>query len=45
MEKLFGGKQHLGHPESVAIDQLIEIFRKGIVAVGATTSTTETGGK
>ena len=45
MEKLFGGKQHLGRPESVAIDQLIEIFRKGIVAGGAPTSTTATGGK
>jgi AcrR family transcriptional regulator len=32
VEKLFGGKQHLGQPETVAIEQLIEIFRNGTVA-------------
>ena len=34
VEKLFGGKQHLGQPESVAIEQLIQIFRNGSVAAG-----------
>jgi AcrR family transcriptional regulator len=32
MEKLFGGKQHLGLPEAAAIEQLIQIFRDGIGA-------------
>jgi AcrR family transcriptional regulator len=32
IEKLFGGKQHLGQPEGVAINQLIQIFRSGIGA-------------
>jgi TetR/AcrR family fatty acid metabolism transcriptional regulator len=32
VEKLFGGKQHLGRPEPEAIDQLIRIFREGIAA-------------
>ena len=30
VEKLFGGKEHLGQPESIAIEQLIKIFREGI---------------
>jgi len=30
VEKLFGGKQHLGQPEGAAIEQLIRIFRDGI---------------
>lgn len=30
VEKLFGGKQHLGQPEGAAIEQLIRIFRQGI---------------
>jgi AcrR family transcriptional regulator len=45
VEKLFGGKQHLGQPETVAIEQLIEIFRTGIVAAAAPFSTAATGGK
>jgi AcrR family transcriptional regulator len=32
VEKLFGGKQHLGRPEAEAIDQMIRIFREGVVA-------------
>ena len=32
VEKLFGGKQHLGQPEGVAIEQMIRIFREGIGA-------------
>jgi len=32
VEKLFGGKQHLGLPEAAAIEQLIEIFKGGIGA-------------
>ena len=32
VEKLFGGKEHLGQPEGVAIEQLIKIFREGIDA-------------
>lgn len=32
VEKLFGGKQHLGLPEDQAITQLIEMFRSGVVA-------------
>lgn len=32
VEKLFGGKQHLGQPEAIAIEQLIRIFREGIGA-------------
>lgn len=32
VEKLFGGKQHLGLPETHAIDQMIRIFREGIAA-------------
>jgi len=42
VERLFGGKQHLGQPESIAIEQLIRIFREGIGATveagGATAS-------
>jgi len=30
VEKLFGGKQHLGKPEAAAIEQLIRIFREGV---------------
>ncbi len=30
VEKLFGGKQHLGLPEDKAITQLIEIFQSGV---------------
>jgi len=30
VEKLFGGKQHLGQPEGAAIQQLIGIFQQGI---------------
>jgi AcrR family transcriptional regulator len=30
VEKLFGGKQHLGFPEQEAIGQLIEIFSRGV---------------
>jgi len=36
VEKLFGGKQHLGQPEAVAIEQLIQIFREGIGAPART---------
>jgi AcrR family transcriptional regulator len=32
VEKLFGGKQHLGQPETAAIEQLIQIFSRGIGA-------------
>lgn len=32
VEKLFGGKQHLGRPEAAAIEQLIRIFREGVGA-------------
>src|SRR5581483_4508228 len=32
VEKLFGGKQHLGQPESAAIEQLVRIFREGVGA-------------
>jgi hypothetical protein len=32
VEKLFGGKQHLGQPEGAAIEQLIQIFSTGIGA-------------
>ncbi len=32
VEKLFGGRQHLGQPETDAIRQLIRIFREGIGA-------------
>lgn len=35
VEKLFGGKQHLGQPEEIAIEQLIHIFREGIGAPAA----------
>lgn len=35
VEKLFGGKQHLGQPEEAAIEQLICIFREGIGAPAA----------
>jgi AcrR family transcriptional regulator len=35
VEKLFGGKQHLGQPEAAAIEQLITIFREGIGAPAA----------
>jgi len=35
VEKLFGGKQHLGQPEATAIEQLIRIFRDGIGAPAA----------
>lgn len=35
VEKLFGGKQHLGQPEEIAIEQLIRIFREGIGAPAA----------
>jgi len=35
VEKLFGGKQHLGQPEASAIEQLIQIFRDGIGAPAA----------
>ena len=45
VEKLFGGKQHLGQPESAAIEQLIEIFRNGIAAMAAASSSMATGGK
>jgi len=32
VEKLFGGKQHLGLPEDQAITQLIGMFRSGVIA-------------
>ena len=32
VEKLFGGKNHLGVPEEEAIEQLIEVFRHGVQA-------------
>ncbi len=32
VEKLFGGKQHLGLPEDQAITQLIRMFRRGVMA-------------
>lgn len=32
VEKLFGGKQHLGLPEDQAITELIGMFRSGVVA-------------
>ena len=35
VEKLFGGKQHLGKPEAAAIEQLIRIFREGVCAAQA----------
>jgi AcrR family transcriptional regulator len=45
VEKLFGGKQHLGQPEGVAIEQLIQIFREGVGAPAAAASARATGGK
>ena len=44
VEKLFGGKQHLGLPEGAAIEQLIRIFRDGVSAPAAA-SARVTGGK
>ncbi len=35
VEKLFGGKQHLGQPEASAIEQLIRIFREGVGVTGS----------
>lgn len=32
IEKLFGGKQHLGQPEAAAVEQMIRIFREGASA-------------
>jgi AcrR family transcriptional regulator len=32
IEKLFGGKQHLGKPEAAAVEQMIRIFREGVSA-------------
>ena len=32
VERLFGGKEHLGQPEAAAIEQLIRIFREGVSA-------------
>lgn len=32
VEKLFGGKQHLGVPEETALEQMIRIFTRGICA-------------
>jgi|SRR5581483_4210588 len=42
VEKLFGGKQHLGQPEAAAIEQLIRIFREG---AGAGASRTRASGE
>lgn len=38
VEKLFGGKQHLGQPEAAAIEQMIRIFREGVGAGSARAS-------
>lgn len=43
VEKLFGGKQHLGQPEEAAIEQLIRIFREGIGAPAAAGSAGASG--
>lgn len=43
VEKLFGGKQHLGQPEAAAIEQLIQIFRDGIGAPAAAGSAQASG--
>lgn len=43
VEKLFGGKQHLGQPEGLAIEQLIRIFREGIGAPAAAGSAEASG--
>ena len=32
IEKLFGGRQHLGQPETAAVEQMIRIFREGVSA-------------
>jgi AcrR family transcriptional regulator len=45
VEKLFGGKQHLGQPEAVAIEQLIRIFREGIGASASAGSAQASGVK
>ena len=45
MEKLFGGKQHLGQPEAIAIEQLIQIFREGIGTPAAAGSAGVSGAK
>lgn len=45
VEKLFGGKQHLGQPEAAAIEQLIQIFREGIAAPATAGSARASGVK
>jgi len=45
VEKLFGGKQHLGRPEAVAIEQMIQIFREGIGAPAGTGRAEASGAK
>ncbi|HTS30548.1 MAG TPA: TetR/AcrR family transcriptional regulator [Bryobacteraceae bacterium] len=45
VEKLFGGKQHLGLSEDSAIEQLIEIFRNGTAAAEASSRSRAIGGK
>jgi|SRR5579871_2430661 len=45
VERLFGGKQHLGPPEALAIEQLIEIFTNGIGATAPTGAAEASGAK
>jgi len=45
VEKLFGGKQHLGLPEAAAVEQLIQIFREGIGAPASAGSAQASGVK
>ncbi len=45
VERLFGGKQHLGLPEAAAIEQLIGIFRNGIGAPAGAGAAEASGAK
>jgi len=45
VEKLFGGKQHLGQPETAAIEQLIAIFQQGIGAPAVAGGAPASGGE
>ena len=45
IEKLFGGKQHLGKPEAAAVEQIIRIFREGVSASAKAGGARATGEK
>ena len=45
VEKLFGGKQHLGRPEANAVDQIIDIFTHGAIVPAKVKTGRAAGGK